>query len=99
MNRGFAGTVAVPAWADFMKKATEGRKAEWFARPSDVDRIAVCRKSGLRAAAGCRARHPDTGETNAYDDYFLSGTGPYETCGEEHMDPPNDVKTVLSVVF
>ena len=26
MNRGFAGTVAVPAWARFMKKATEGSK-------------------------------------------------------------------------
>ena len=56
MNRGFAGTVAVPAWARFMMKATEGSTPEWFSMPSDVERIAVCRKTGMRAAADCSTR-------------------------------------------
>jgi len=102
MNRGFASTVAVPAWADFMKKATEGKKAQWFDVPSDVERMTVCRKSGLRAASACRIAYMEDGGTNVYDDYFLNGTGPYETCAGEHTDPPiapDDVKTVLSVVF
>ena len=99
MNRGFAGTVAVPAWADFMKKATNGKKPEWFEPPSDVTRISVCSKSGLRASAACRISHTEDLEGNVYSDYFLTGTGPYETCAGTHMDPPADVKTVLSVVF
>ena len=86
MNRGFAGTVAVPAWARFMKKATEGSKGEWFELPSDVERISVCRKSGMRAAAGCRAATSEDGRPNVYDDYYLTGTGPYDTCTGVHQD-------------
>ena len=81
MNRGFAGTVAVPAWARFMKKATEGSSPEWFEMPSDVERIAVCRKSGMRASGECRLDVSDDGRSNVYEDYYLMGTGPYETCG------------------
>lgn len=87
MKRGFAGTVAVPAWADFMKKATEGHKPAWFTPPSDVERISVCRKSTMRATAACRTVHAEGGAGNVYDDYFLNGTGPYETCTGTHPDP------------
>jgi penicillin-binding protein 1A len=78
MNRGFAGTVAVPAWARFMMKATEGHKPDWFGMPADVERIAVCRESEKRAVAACRL---------AYSDLFMIGTGPYETCDGAHTDP------------
>ena len=80
MKRGFAATVAVPAWAHFMKAATAGDSPEWFRAPSDVERIAICRKSGMRAAAGCRAALSEDGRANVYEDYYLMGTGPYETC-------------------
>ena len=57
MSGGFAGIVAVPAWASFMQTATKGARAEWYATPPDVERIAICRRSGLRATEACR--HPE----------------------------------------
>ena len=54
MPRGFGGTVAVPAWAAFMKAATRGHRAEWYEMPPDVEKIAICRWSGARATAACR---------------------------------------------
>lgn len=86
MNRGFAGTVAVPAWARFMKKATEGSAPDWFEMPADVERISVCRKSGMRASAECRLAISEDGRPNVYDDYYLTGTGPYDTCTGVHAD-------------
>ena len=87
MNRGFAATVAVPAWARFMTKATEGMKSEWFDMPGDVERIAICRKTGLRATAACRIAFTEDGTPNVYEDFFLTGTGPYDTCDGRHTDP------------
>ena len=54
MSRGFAGTVAVPAWARFMKAATAGAKPDWYKMPADVEKVAICRISGARAGEGCR---------------------------------------------
>jgi 1A family penicillin-binding protein len=54
MPGGFAGTVAVPAWARFMKQATRGHAAAWYERPSSVERVAICRLSGARATEMCR---------------------------------------------
>jgi 1A family penicillin-binding protein len=54
MNRGFASTVAVPAWARFMKVATAGAKPDWYDVPADVEKIAICRLSGARATDACR---------------------------------------------
>ena len=51
MKRGFAGVVAVPAWARFMKAATNGAKPDWYAMPADVEKVAICRLSGARADA------------------------------------------------
>ena len=99
MKRGFAGTVAVPAWAQFMKKATAGSAPEWFDAPSDVERIAVCRKSGMRASADCRLVIAGDGRRNVYRDYYLMGTGPYETCADAHTDPLEQTATALSAAF
>ena len=78
MRRGFAATVAVPAWARFMKEATAGDKSEWFKPPIDVERVTICRASGLRASDDCRLAAVQKGDV--YDDYFRMGTAPYENC-------------------
>jgi membrane carboxypeptidase/penicillin-binding protein len=85
MKRGFAGTVAVPAWARFMKKATDGLAPDWFEVPSDVERISVCRTTGMRASRECRSVVLEDGRSNVYEDYYLTGTGPYETCVGAHI--------------
>ena len=54
MNGGFAGVVAVPAWAEFMRAATAGDKPDWYPMPPDVEKVAICRLSGLRATDACR---------------------------------------------
>jgi penicillin-binding protein 1A len=86
MNRGFAATVAVPAWARFMTKATAGQPASWFQPPSDVERITVCRATGLRATDACRFEDAD-GRSNVYEDYFLLGTGPFDVCPGHSVEP------------
>jgi hypothetical protein len=57
MRGGFGGVVAVPAWAQFMRDATKGRKPEWYSMPSDVEKVTICRLSGARASEACR--HPE----------------------------------------
>ena len=54
MNRGFASVVAVPAWSEFMIKATARDEADWFTPPADVEKITICRASGQRATEACR---------------------------------------------
>jgi membrane carboxypeptidase/penicillin-binding protein len=104
MNRGFAGTVAVPAWAHFMIKATAGQKPDWFETPNDVEKVRVCRISGLRAAPECAQEFAADGGPGVYEDYFLLGTGPYDTC-PGHLAPPQSDEggggstTALSALF
>jgi len=73
MNRGFAAVVAVPAWAEFMKQATSNDPPDWFSTPPDVEKVNICRLSGLRATDACRA-------DGAYDEYFSIGSAPTELC-------------------
>lgn len=54
MRGGFAGVVAVPAWARFMKAATAGDRPDWYATPPDVEKVSMCRLSGARATEACR---------------------------------------------
>jgi len=54
MNRGFASIVAVPAWAEFMKRATAGDPASCFVPPNSVEKVAICRLTGKRATEACR---------------------------------------------
>src|SRR4029450_12415101 len=53
MREGFGATVAVPAWARFMSAATKGAKPEWYRMPADVEKVRICRLSGMRAGPGC----------------------------------------------
>ena len=50
---GYAGELAVPIWAAFMKRATRGDKPDWFERPANVVGLNVCRMSGKLPAGGC----------------------------------------------
>jgi hypothetical protein len=73
--------------------------------PSDVEHIAVCRKSGMRASSECRTVVSEDGHRNVNEDYYLMGTGPYESCTGSHTDPLIDeattatTTTALSAVF
>ena len=57
MREGFAGVVAVPAWAAFMRAATKGLKPEWYKMPAGIEKLEICRLSGMRAGSGCRTAH------------------------------------------
>ena len=61
MREGFAGTVAVPAWARFMSAATKGSKPEWYRMPPDVEKVAICRLTGMRAGPHCNEALAEAG--------------------------------------
>jgi 1A family penicillin-binding protein len=76
MNRGFAAVVAVPAWAQFMKLATAKDAPDWFAPPSDLERVTICGSSGLLATDACRR----SAAGQVYDEYFPIGSAPTDIC-------------------
>jgi 1A family penicillin-binding protein len=70
MANGFAGDLAVPMWARFMKLATARDKPDWFRPPPGIVTASVCGESGMLASDGC---------DNAVTEYFARGTVPTET--------------------
>jgi penicillin-binding protein 1A len=86
MPRGYASDVAVPLWAGFMKKATDGDPAEWYKAPRGIVGVNVCRLSGKRPTEGCSGATyiTDSGEersgSTVYTEYFVKGTEPADTC-------------------
>jgi membrane carboxypeptidase/penicillin-binding protein len=82
----YAGDVAVPLWAEFMKAATANDKPERIAAPRNVIGVTVCRLSGKRPAGGCDAVPviDDDGHESERSmigtEYFVRGTEPGETC-------------------
>jgi 1A family penicillin-binding protein len=76
IGRGYAGELAVPLWARFMKQATRTDKADWFSRPRGVTTARICRISGKLATDSC---HDDERST-AYYENFVVGTEPVDTC-------------------
>lgn len=86
VKNGFAGQLAVPMWARFMKIATRNQQDVWFEPPPNVVAVEVCRVSGNLPGAGCRnaASISATGEITyknmVYTDYFVRGTEPHQTC-------------------
>ncbi|MBA3637837.1 MAG: PBP1A family penicillin-binding protein [Acidobacteria bacterium] len=86
ISNGYAGELAVPMWANYMKVATKGHKQDWFDRPPDVVGVNVCRVSGKRPNDGC-----DTVEVVSkdgfvesrsmiYTEYFSKGSQPSGIC-------------------
>ena len=86
IRNGYAGEIAVPLWAGFMKVATKGDKPEWLARPANVIGTNVCRISGKLPAGGCD--HVEVVNRDGflekrsmiYTEYFVKGTQPTEEC-------------------
>jgi penicillin-binding protein 1A len=70
MANGFAGDLAVPLWARFMRSATASDKPEWFTPPPGIVTASICGESGLLAADGC---------DKPVTEYFARGTVPIET--------------------
>jgi penicillin-binding protein 1A len=82
----YAGDVAVPMWAGFMKAATAEDKPAWFKPPKDIVSVSICRLSGKRPAGGCDHAQVvlDDGSTTEKSmvstEYFVRGTEPTDTC-------------------
>jgi membrane peptidoglycan carboxypeptidase len=83
---GYAGELAVPIWGEFMKRATRGQKGDWFARPSNVTTLNVCRISGKLPAGGCDSVQVVNRDgllerrSMIYTEYFVRGTEPDAMC-------------------
>jgi penicillin-binding protein 1A len=92
IRNGYAGDVAVPLWAGFMKTATRGDKPVWLDRPSSVVGVNVCRISGLLPNEGCDrvdvVNRDDKVETRSmiYTDYFVKGKQPTSVCPLHEKD-------------
>jgi 1A family penicillin-binding protein len=86
ISAGYAGDLAVPLWADFMKAATKGDKPVWLKPPTDVVGVTICRMSGRRPAENCGQVEvvSKDGETKVRSmimtEYFVKGTEPYDDC-------------------
>jgi membrane peptidoglycan carboxypeptidase len=80
VKNGFAGQLAVPMWASFMKIATKNLPSEWLNPPRDLVAVEVCRLSGALPGEGCRhaASISATGavifKSMVYTEYFVRGT-------------------------
>ena len=86
ISNGYAGEIAVPLWAGFMKAATKNDKPQWLERPSSLIALNVCRLSGKLPTGGCE--HVDVVnrdgliETRSmiYTEYFVRGSQPTTEC-------------------
>ncbi len=100
LPNGFAGTIAVPVWAAFMKAATRGDKPEWLKLPPAVTTARICSLSGKLASEGCedvevvgRDGHVER-RSLVYTEYFASGTRPTDFC---ELHPTRNVVGALAV--
>jgi membrane carboxypeptidase/penicillin-binding protein len=73
---GYATSLVVPIWGQFMKDATAGAQPVWVRQPESVVRADVCLRSGFKPGAGC----PEVGS-----EYFHRGTEPQYECEEHRM--------------
>jgi 1A family penicillin-binding protein len=86
LRNGYAGELAVPLWASFMKIATSGDKPDQFERPANVIAINVCRVSGKLPNGGCDDVEVVTRDgalerrSMIYAEYFVKGTQPTTVC-------------------
>ena len=85
-RNGFAGDIAVPMWASFMKTATRGDKPQPFKAPSGVVTASVCRLSGKLANDGCEdvevvdEKGGHARRSMVYTEYFARDTVPNDVC-------------------
>jgi 1A family penicillin-binding protein len=102
LPNGFAGDVAVPMWANFMKVATKDDKPEWFKAPAGVTTATVCRLSGKLATEGCEDVEVVSRDgqlirkSMVYNEYFDRGTEPTTYCD---LHPTRGIMGKLANVF
>jgi penicillin-binding protein 1A len=86
VSNGYAGELAVPLWASFMKAATKGHEPAAFAKPANVTTVNVCRTSGRLPNAGCHSVQVVSRDgyvesrSMVYTEYFVKGTQPTGVC-------------------
>jgi penicillin-binding protein 1A len=97
MTRGFGGTVAAPVWARFMKEATRGASPDWYEMPPEVERVAICRLSGARAAPSCRHQYVPAQTDVAADGELIPvlGLPPSEPAVYEELFPVGAIPSEL----
>jgi membrane carboxypeptidase/penicillin-binding protein len=99
MREGYAGDVAVPLWAAFMREATEGDPRDWYKAPAGVVTANVCRLSGKRPASGCYGSYVQASDgsytvtSSVYTEHFAKGTVPEDTCPIHTYRPTFDTRT------
>ena len=76
IRNGFAGELAVPMWARFMKQATAKDKPDTFVMPQGLTAVNVCRLSGQLPTPAC---------DRVITEYFARGTTPTEVCREHNF--------------
>ncbi|HKY22935.1 MAG TPA: PBP1A family penicillin-binding protein [Vicinamibacterales bacterium] len=76
VSHGFAGELAVPMWARFMKVATTAHKPDTFKAPSGLTAVNVCRLSGQLPGEAC---------DRIITDYFVRGAAPSQVCQEHYF--------------
>jgi membrane carboxypeptidase/penicillin-binding protein len=102
LPNGFAGDIAVPLWAKFMKVATQNDKAEWFPTPSGVSTADVCKISGKLPSDGCKDVEVVNKEgqlerrSMIYTEYFARGTEPTDVCD---IHPTHGLATKIASLF
>ena len=73
ISNGFAGELAVPMWARFMKQATAKHKPDTFKSPEGLIVANICRLSGRLPNAAC---------DRVITEYFARGTVPTRVCDQ-----------------
>jgi 1A family penicillin-binding protein len=86
ISNGYAGELAVPMWARFMKQATVNDKPDAFKSPRGLMGVAVCRLSGRLPNGAC---------DRVITEYFTHGTAPSEIC-QEHSFFTNSGQLAIS---
>jgi len=69
------GSAAGPIWASFMHRTFWNSDQYTFPRPDGITTQLVCGESGKLAAYSC---------TNTYNEYYISGSEPFDACGIYH---------------
>ena len=76
ISNGFAGELAVPLWARFMKVATAKDSPDTFKAPQGVMPVNVCRESGQLPGEAC---------DRVITEYFVRGAVPTQICQEHYL--------------
>jgi membrane carboxypeptidase/penicillin-binding protein len=86
LPNGFAGDLAVPLWARFMKTATAKDKPAWFTPPPGLVPVAVCRSSGALPTDEC---------DGVMTEYFVRGKEPVQPPPVQRQAPDGQLIVMI----